>query len=139
VYRDGASVGFSDATAEVMLAPSLDIETLSNVLCCFLKIAVSAAVNLSTTFALTPRPCRCTIQLGSLYESQVLPSASCQTSAFNGRSTPAVWTLGINGGLFPGGRRSIVSRARHFNRRRSGKFLAERVWIRFDAVAGLRP
>src|SRR4029077_16634274 len=63
----------------------------------FLDIALSAAVILSTISARTPSPCRWTIQLGSLYESHVLPAASCQTSAFNGRSIPAVWDACING------------------------------------------
>ena len=35
-----------------------------------------------------PSPCRSASQAGSLYESQVSPAASCQTSAFSGRSMP---------------------------------------------------
>src|SRR6266404_679703 len=41
--------------------------------------------------------CRSAIQLGSLYESHVVPDASSQTSAFNGRSIPTVCTDCING------------------------------------------
>ena len=42
-------------------------------------------------------PCRCAIQPGSLYEIQVLPATSCQTSTFNGRSIPTVWTDCMSG------------------------------------------
>jgi hypothetical protein len=84
-------------------------------------------------------PYRCTIQLGPLYESQVLPSASCQTSAVNGRSTPAVWDACINGGLFPGGRaRSFLAHNISIGVV-AGNFWPTESETRFDAVAGLRP
>ena len=41
--------------------------------------------------------CRRVIQIGSLNESHVLPAASYQTSAFDGRSIPAVFDACING------------------------------------------
>src|SRR6267142_6461497 len=63
-----------------------------------LAIALSAAAILLTTgSALAPTPCRCAIQPGSLYESHVVPAESCQTSAFNGRSIPAVCDACISG------------------------------------------
>jgi hypothetical protein len=48
----------------------------------------SSALAKAWTFATTvaPSPCRCAIQLGSLYDSHTLPAASCYTNAFNGRS-----------------------------------------------------
>ena len=41
--------------------------------------------------------CRCVIQIGSLNESHVLPAPSYQTSAFDGRSIPAVCDPCIDG------------------------------------------
>src|SRR2546430_1184788 len=63
----------------------------------FLDIALRAAVILLTVGSALGMLCRCTIQLGSLYESHVAPDASSQTSAFNGRSIPTVCTVCING------------------------------------------
>src|SRR6266436_4818683 len=62
-----------------------------------LAIALSAAAILLTTCSASATPCRRAIQLGSLYESHVLPVASFQTSAFNGRSIPTVCTDCISG------------------------------------------
>src|SRR5215467_3308199 len=49
-----------------------------------------AAIALTVASTSLPSPCRLASQLGSLYESQVSPDASRQTSAFNGRSIPIV-------------------------------------------------
>src|SRR5882762_4957115 len=53
-------------------------------------IASRAVVILLTVGSALEMLCRCTIQLGSLYESHVAPDASSQTSAFKGRSIPTV-------------------------------------------------
>src|SRR5436305_9744239 len=63
----------------------------------FLAIALSAALILLTTGSALATPCRCAIQLGSLYDSHVVPDASSQTSAFNGRSIPTVCADCIKG------------------------------------------
>src|SRR6202011_4141383 len=63
-----------------------------------LAIAASAAAMAATGVSTSwPTPCGFASQLGSLYESHVLPDASCQTSAFNGRSIPIVCIDCING------------------------------------------
>jgi len=55
-------------------------------------MALNRSAILATTGSALAIPCRCAIQLGSLYEIHVLPTEFCQTSAFNGRSIPVVWT-----------------------------------------------
>src|SRR5262245_36258908 len=56
----------------------------------FAVAASAAAIALTAGSVSWPSPCRFASQLGSLYESHVLPDASCQTNAFSGRSIPTV-------------------------------------------------
>src|SRR5438132_12768391 len=91
----------------MMFAPSFEVESLSGVFVCEWcfhgvaaatpDIALSALLILLTTGSALATPCRCAIQLGSLYDSHVVPDASSQTSAFNGKSIPSVCTDCING------------------------------------------
>src|SRR5258707_12656124 len=67
------------------------------VVAAFVTLLNAPAIAPSAASASWPRPCRLASQLGSLYESQVAPDASCQTSALSGRSIPIVWTDCING------------------------------------------
>src|SRR5262245_210416 len=53
------------------------------------------ALTAASTSWLTP--CRCASHLGSLYDSHVVPAASCHTSAFNGRSMPIVCIACMSG------------------------------------------
>ena len=63
---------------------------------CGTAVAVLATASRAAAMARTaastswPSPCRLASQLGSLYESHVLPDRSCQTNAFSGRSIPIV-------------------------------------------------
>src|SRR5213075_1051383 len=59
--------------------------------------SLSAAAILVTPGSALATLCRCVIQIGSLNESHVLPAPSYQTSAFDGRSIPAVCDACING------------------------------------------
>src|SRR5882724_12579186 len=81
-----------------MQAPSFEIGrdyTAFSVI--LLAIALSAPLILLTTGSALATPCRRAIQLSSLYDSHVVPDASSQTSAFNGRSIPTVCTDCIKG------------------------------------------
>src|SRR5689334_16900873 len=49
-----------------------------------------AAIALTAGSRCAPNLWRLASQLGSLYESQVLPVLSCQTNAFSGRSIPII-------------------------------------------------
>src|SRR6516165_4459212 len=63
-----------------------------------LASAFSAALRALTVASTSrPSPCRFASQPGSLYDSHVLPDASCQTNAFNGRSIPIVWVACMSG------------------------------------------
>ena len=57
----------------------------------FASASSAAAMALTAASTSWPSPCRFASQSGSLYESHVLPDASCQTSALSGRSMPMVW------------------------------------------------
>ena len=63
----------------------------------FLDISLSEAAILVTPGSALATLCRRVIQIGSLNESHVLPAASYQASAFDGRSLPAVCDACING------------------------------------------
>jgi hypothetical protein len=63
----------------------------------FLDTSLSAAAILLTPGSALATLCRRVIQIGSLNESHVLPAASYQASAFDGRSIPAVCDPCING------------------------------------------
>ena len=75
-------------TYELTLAPSFGIGDYSSLSAVFLDISLSAVAILVTPGSALATLCRRVIQIGSLNESHVLPAASYQTSAFDGRSDP---------------------------------------------------
>src|SRR5258708_1737302 len=81
-----ALVRFCGATYELTLAPSFRIGDYPTFSAAFLDITLSAAAILVTPGSALATLCRRVIQIGSLNESHVLPAASYQTSAFDGRS-----------------------------------------------------
>ena len=88
---------FCGATYELTLVPSFRIGGHPTFSAAFLDISLSkAAILVTPGFALATL-CRRVIQIGSFNESRVLPAASYQTSAFDGRSIPAVCDACING------------------------------------------
>ena len=88
---------FCGATYELTLAPSFRIGCHPTFSAAFLDISLSEAAILVTLGSALATLCRRVIQIGSLNESHVLPAASYQTSAFDGRSIPAVCDACING------------------------------------------
>jgi hypothetical protein len=92
-----ALVRFCGATYRLTLAPSFRIGHYPTFCAVFLDISLSAAAILATPGSALATLCRRVIQIGSLNESHVLPAASYQTSAFDGRSIPAVCDPCING------------------------------------------
>jgi hypothetical protein len=80
-----------------MLAPSLGLGHYPTFCAAFLDISLSAAAILLKPGSALATLCRRVIQIGSLNESHVLPAASYQASAFDGRSIPAVCDNWING------------------------------------------
>src|SRR2546421_3726602 len=90
-------VRFCGATYELTLAPSFRIGDCPTFSAAFLDISLSAAAILVTPGSALAALCRHVIQIDSLNESHVLPAASYQTSAFDGRSIPAVCDACING------------------------------------------
>ena len=97
VGYNSALVGFCGATYEIVLAPSFGIGGNPTFSAAFLDTSRSAAAILVTPGSALATLCRRVIQIGSLNESHVLPAASYQTSAFDGRSIPAVCDPCING------------------------------------------
>ena len=93
----GALVRFCGTTYELTLAPSFRIGDHPTFSAVFLDISLSAAAILVTPGSVWATLCRRVIQIGSLNESHVLTAASYQTSAFDGRSIPAVCDPRING------------------------------------------
>jgi hypothetical protein len=92
-----ALVRFCGATYELMLAPSFRIGDHPTFSAAFLDISLSAAAILVTPGSALATLCRRVIQIGSLDQIHVLPEASYQTSAFDGRSIPTVCDACING------------------------------------------
>jgi len=90
-------VRFCSATCELTLAPSFRIGCDPTFFAAFLDISRSEAAILITPGSALATLCRRVIQIGSLNESHVLPAASYQTSAFDGRSIPAVCDVRVNG------------------------------------------
>ena len=97
VCRNSALVRFCGATYELTLAPSFRIGDDPTFSAAFLDISLSAAAILLAPGSALATLCRRVIQIGSLNESHVLPAASYQTSAFDGRSIPAVCDPCVNG------------------------------------------
>ena len=91
-----ALVRFCGATYELTLAPSFRIGDYPTFSAAFLDISLSAAAILVTPGSALATLCLRVIQIDSLNESHVLPAASYQTSAFDGRSIPAVCDACIN-------------------------------------------
>ena len=88
---------FCGAPYELTLAPSFRIGCHPTFSAAFLDISLSEAAILVTRGSALATLCRRVIQIGSLNESHVLPAASYQTSAFDGRSIPAVCDPCVNG------------------------------------------
>ena len=88
---------FCGATYATMLAASFGLGHYPTFCAAFLDISLSAAAILVTPGSALPTLCRRVIQIGSLNESLVLPAPSYQTSAFDGRSIPAVCDVRVNG------------------------------------------
>ena len=91
-----ALVRFCGATYELTLAPSFGIGGYPRFSAAFLDISLSAAAILVTPGSALATLCRRVIQIGSLNENHVLPAASYQTSAFDGRSIRPVcdaWSM----------------------------------------------
>jgi hypothetical protein len=88
-----ASVGFYGATAEVVLAPSFEIENSFRIFVCdycfqrmlaaVLDLALSAAIILPTAGSELAMPCCCAIQVGQLCRQRVVAAVSAQTGAFD--------------------------------------------------------
>ena len=87
---------FCGATYELTLALSFRIGCHPTFSAAFLDISLSEAAILVTPGSALATLCRRGIQIGLLNESHVLPAASYQTSAFDGRSIPAVCDIGFN-------------------------------------------
>jgi hypothetical protein len=94
-----ALVRFCGATYELTLAPSFRVGDYPTFSAAFLDSSLSAAAILVTPGSALATLCLRVIQIDSLNESHVLPAASYQTSAFDGRSIPAVCDACINGVL----------------------------------------
>ena len=88
---------FCGATYELRLAPSFRIGCHPTFSAAFLDISLSEAAILVTAGSALATLCRRVIQIGSLNGRHVLPAASYQASAFDGRSVPAVCDACING------------------------------------------
>ncbi len=88
---------FCGATYELTLAPSFRIGAHPTFSAALLDISLSETAILVTPGSASVTLCRRVIQIGSLNESHVLPAASYQTSAFDGRSIPAVCDVRVNG------------------------------------------
>ena len=97
VCCNSALVRFCGATYELTLAPSFRIGCHPTFSAAFLDISLSEAAILVTPGSALATLCRRVIQIGSLNESHVLPAASYQTCAFDGRSIPAVCGVRVNG------------------------------------------
>ena len=92
-----ALVRFCGATYELTLAPSFRLGDYPTFSAAFLDISLSEEAILVMPGSALAMLCRRVIQIDSLNESHVLPAASYQTSAFDGRSIPAVCDACING------------------------------------------